>query len=112
MRRTRSFGDVGESNGREEDKVVTPLRDWMPERIFAKMSHLQRLLDRFLACRPTGMEKNSRMILVALSPVVRESFKLYADICEVLAVLLDKFFDMENSDCVKAFEAYASAAES
>ncbi|CAO2816941.1 unnamed protein product [Amaranthus hypochondriacus] len=111
MRRSRSFGDVGESNGREEDKAITPLREWKPERIFAKMGHLQRLLDRFLACRPTGMAKNSRMILIALYPVVRESFKLYADICEVLAVLLDKFFDMENSDCVKAFDAYASAAK-
>ncbi|KAL2928214.1 hypothetical protein RDABS01_019565 [Bienertia sinuspersici] len=110
MRRTRSFGDV-EANGREEDKAVTPLRELTPERIFAKMGHLQRLLDRFLACRPTGMAKNSRMVLVALYPIVRESFKLYADICEVLAVLLDKFFDMEISDSSKAFDAYASAAK-
>ena len=36
---------------------------------------------------------------------------MYADICEVLAVLLDKFFDMEYADCVKAFDAYASAAK-
>ncbi|KAJ8433089.1 hypothetical protein Cgig2_014137 [Carnegiea gigantea] len=111
MRRTRSYGDFGESNGRAEEKAVTPLREWNSERIFAKMGHLQRLLDRFLACRPTGMGKSSRMILVALYPVLRESFKLYGDICEVLAVLLDKFFDMENSDCLKAFDAYSSAAK-
>jgi len=111
MRRSRSYGDVGEANGRGDEKAVTPLREWKPERIFAKMSLLQRLLDRFLACRPTGLAKNSRMVLIALYPVVRESFKLYGDICEVLAVLLDKFFDMENSDCVKAFDAYASAAK-
>jgi hypothetical protein len=42
---------------------------------------------------------------------VRESFQLYSDICEVLAVLLDRFFDMEYAECVKAFEAYASAAK-
>ncbi|CAI9096644.1 OLC1v1032837C1 [Oldenlandia corymbosa var. corymbosa] len=109
MRRTRSSGDVRES--RDEMKNVTPLREMKPERIFAKMGHLQRLLDRFLACRPTGLAKNERMILVALYPMVRESFKLYGDICEVLAVLLDKFFDMEYGDCVKAFDAYASAAK-
>lgn len=112
MRRTRSFGDVGESTGREEKRVsVTPLREMKPERIFGKMSHLQRLLDRFLSCRPTGLAKNNRMILITLYPVVKESFQLYADICEVLAVLLDKFFDMEYPDCVKTFDAYASAAK-
>lgn len=116
-RRTRSFGDMSEAvgrdgrDGREERSAVTPLREMKPERIFGKMTHLQRLLDRFLSCRPTGLAKNSRMILIALYPVVRESFQLYADICEALAVLLDKFFDMEYPDCVKAFDAYASAAK-
>nr|KJB07623.1 hypothetical protein B456_001G033900 [Gossypium raimondii] len=113
-RRTRSYGDMSEAagrDGREEKKAVTPLREMTPERIFGKMGHLQRLLDRFLSCRPTGLAKNCRMILIALYPVVKESFQLYADICEVLAVLLDKFFDMEYPDCVKAFDAYASAAK-
>jgi hypothetical protein len=113
-RRTRSYGDMSEmggGEGREEKKTATPLREMKPERIFGKMGHLQRLLDRFLSCRPTGLAKNNRMILIALYPVVKESFQLYADICEVLAVLLDKFFDMEYPDCVKAFDAYASAAK-
>lgn len=109
MRRSRSSGDVRES--RQEKKDVTPLREMKPERIFGKMTHLQRLLDRFLSCRPTGLAKNERMILVALYPVVKESYKIYTDICDVLAVLLDKFFDMEYEDCVKAFDAYASAAK-
>ncbi|XP_059290870.1 putative clathrin assembly protein At2g25430 [Lycium ferocissimum] len=109
MRKSRSSGDVREST--QEQKDVTPLREMNPERIFGKMSHLQRLLDRFLSCRPTGLAKNERMVLVALYPMVKESFQLYADICEVLAVLLDKFFDMEYQDCVKAFDAYASAAK-
>lgn len=110
-RRTRSFGDVSESAGREERRAVTPLRDMKPERLFGKMAHLQRLLDRFLACRPSGLAKNNRMVLIALYPAVKESFQLYADICEVLAVLLDRFFDLEYADCVKAFDAYASAAK-
>jgi hypothetical protein len=111
-RRSRSFGDVNEATDTKRGPVtVTPLRDMKPERIFGKMGHLQRLLDRFLSCRPTGLAKNSRMILIALYPVVKESFQLYADICEVLAVLLDKFFDMEYPDCVKTFDAYASAAK-
>ncbi|EYU32349.1 hypothetical protein ABFS82_05G141500 [Erythranthe guttata] len=109
MRRARSSGDVRESTNERKD--VTPLREMKPDRIFGKMGHLQRLLDRFLSCRPTGLAKNERMVLVALYSIVKESFKLYADVCEVLAVLLDKFFDMEYQDCVKAFDAYASAAK-
>lgn len=115
MRRSRSYGDVGESSGQraEEGKKanVTPLREMKPEKIFTKMGHMQRLLDRFLSCRPTGLAKNNRLVLIALYPIVRESFQLYADVCEVLAVLLDKFFDMEYPDCVKTFEAYASSAK-
>lgn len=110
MRRSRSSGDVKDSSPHDL-KDVTPLREMKPERIFGKMSHLQRLLDRFLSCRPTGLAKNERMILVALYPMIRESFKLYADVCEVLAILLDRFFDMEYQDCVKAFDAYANAAK-
>ncbi|CAN0877564.1 Putative clathrin assembly protein At2g25430 [Linum grandiflorum] len=117
-RRSRSFGDMNEAAGREggrgDDRkaiAITPLREMKPERIFGKMAHLQRLLDRFLSCRPTGLAKTSRLILLAVYLVVKESFQLYADICEVLAVLLDKFFDMEYPDCVKALDAYASAAK-
>ncbi|KAI3823525.1 hypothetical protein L1987_04964 [Smallanthus sonchifolius] len=113
MRKTRSYGDVREGSGgsSQEKKDATPLRGMTLERIFEKMGHLQRLLDRVLSCRPTGLARNSRMVLVALYPVVQESFKLYADIGEVLAVLLDRFYDMEHQDCVKAFDAYASAAK-
>ncbi|KAI4375097.1 hypothetical protein MLD38_013007 [Melastoma candidum] len=114
-RRSRSYGDMSDAmdmrNGRGDKKAVTPLRERPVERIFGKMGHLQRLLDRLLSCRPTGLARNNRLVLVALYPMVKESFQLYADICEVLAVLLDKFFDMEYPDCVKAFDAYASVAK-
>ncbi|CAI0444317.1 unnamed protein product [Linum tenue] len=103
-------GEIDRYGGRGA-AATTPIRDMTPERLFGKMSHLQRLLDRFLSCRPTGLAKTSRLILMAAYPVVKESFQLYADVCEVLAVLLDKFFDMEYPDCVKALDAYASAAK-
>ncbi|KAJ6801394.1 putative clathrin assembly protein [Iris pallida] len=99
-------------NQEEKKKAdATPLKDMTPEKVLGRMYQLQQLLDRFLACRPTGAAKNSRMVLIALYPVVRESFQLYADICEILAILLDRFFDMEYADCVKSFEAYVSAAK-
>ncbi|XXG47921.1 hypothetical protein AAC387_Pa02g2484 [Persea americana] len=109
-------GNYGRSSPRrtppqQQLQPVTPLRDMTPERVLGRMHQLQQLLDRFLACRPTGTAKNSRMVLIALYSVVKESFQIYSDVCEVLAVLLDRFFDMEYVHCVKAFEAYASAAK-
>ncbi|KAF5183058.1 Clathrin coat assembly protein [Thalictrum thalictroides] len=110
--RSHSYGDVGEFKRREEEKKPsTPLREMKVEMILGKMNQLQRLLDRFLANRPMGIAKNCRLVLIALYPIVQESFKIYGEICEVLSVLLDKFFDMEYVDCVKVFEAYASVAK-
>lgn len=112
-RKSRSYGDVNESAGREQrkEKDATPIREMKPERVLDRLKQLLQLLDRFLACKPTGAAKISRMVLVALYPVVRESFKLYADICDVLAVTLDRFLEMEYADCVKAFDAYVRAAK-
>ncbi|KAA8523001.1 hypothetical protein F0562_009424 [Nyssa sinensis] len=110
-RRSRSYGDFGESVKQEERKEATPVREMKPERVLERLNQLLRLLDRFLACKPTGVAKNSRMVLVALYLVVKESFRLYADICEVLGILLDRFLEMEYADCVKAFDAYVGAAK-
>ncbi|KAK4374542.1 hypothetical protein RND71_005219 [Anisodus tanguticus] len=101
----------GYGNDREEKNGVTPVREMNPERVLERLNQLLQLLDRFLACRPTGAAKNSRMVLVVLYSLVKESFKFYADICEVLQILLDQFTEMEYVDCVKAFDAYVSAAK-
>ncbi|KAJ8640552.1 hypothetical protein MRB53_017246 [Persea americana] len=102
-----SYGNATDS----QQRPVTPLRDMKTERILGRLQQLQLLLDRMLLCQPTGTAKTTRMVLVALYPVVKESFQLYADICEVLALLLDRFFDMDYPDCVKAFEAYSWVAK-
>ncbi|XLR17121.1 hypothetical protein S83_045059 [Arachis hypogaea] len=34
---------------------ATPLNDFRTELLFSKMQHLQLLLERFIACRPTGL---------------------------------------------------------
>ncbi|CAN4113025.1 unnamed protein product [Withania somnifera] len=110
-RRERSYNEFDESAGREEKNGVTPIREMKAERVLERLNKLLQLLDRFLACRPTGAAKNCRMVLVALYSLVKESFKLYADICEVLQILLDRFAEMEYADCVKTFDAYVSAAK-
>jgi hypothetical protein len=101
------YDDYHERNGGNNDdkRPPTPVRDMKPEHVLARMHHLQQLLDRFLACRPTGGAKQSRMVLVVLYQIVRESFQLYSDICEVLAVLLDRFFDMEGIEVLQAYSS-------
>ncbi|KAH0654950.1 hypothetical protein KY285_029832 [Solanum tuberosum] len=110
-RRKRFFNEPDEYAGREEKSGVTPAREMKPEKVLERLNQLLQLLDRFLACRPTGAAKDSRMVLAALYSLVKESFKLYADICEVLHNLLDRFAEMEYADCVKTFDAYVSAAK-
>ncbi|KAL1372275.1 putative clathrin assembly protein At2g25430 [Arachis duranensis] len=113
-RRTRSYGDVSESYGREHNprnEVVTPVREMGSERVLERLKHLLRILDRVLGCRPSGAAKSSRLVLVALYQVVRDSFKVYVELCDVLGVLLDRFTEMEYAHCVKAFDCYVGAAK-
>ncbi|KAE9591860.1 hypothetical protein Lal_00039033 [Lupinus albus] len=95
---------------RDNDKEIvvrsTPVRDMKVEQIFSKMQHLQLLLERFLACRPTGGAKNHRIVIVALYPFVKESFQIYHDITEILCVLIDRFPDMDVADCVKVYDIF------
>lgn len=109
-RRAQSYGDMTEVGGRDDKNGATPVREMKPERVLERLNKLLGLLDRFLACNPTGAAKSSRIVLVALNIALKESFKLYKDLCEVLGVLLDQFPEMEYVDCLKAFDAYVNAA--
>lgn len=104
-----------EVRGQEETQLDNgqpmAIRDMKTEMIFDKLYRWLRILEHFIACRPTGTAKSNRLVQTALYPIVRESFQLYGDICDGLAVILDRFFDMEYKDSVKAFEMYSIAAK-
>lgn len=53
-----------------------------------------------------GDAKNNRVVLVALYPVLKESFKMYYDITEIMGVLVDRFMELEVPDCVKIQEIF------
>jgi hypothetical protein len=109
-KRRTSYGDLNESERRERKKS-TPMREMKPEKVLDRLKQLLMIFNRILSCRPTGLAKNSRLILVALYLVVKDSFGLYVEICEALAVLLDRFTEMEYNDCAKCFDSYVSAAK-
>ncbi|OIW16841.1 hypothetical protein TanjilG_00103 [Lupinus angustifolius] len=93
---------------REKDREIkaTPLPKMKSEQLFSKMQHLQLLLERFLACRPTGGAKTHRLVIVALYPIVKESFQIYYEITEILGTFIDRFTDMEVTECIKVYDIF------
>jgi len=102
------FGSVKRN---EEKSEVTPVREMKAERVLDRLKHLLQILNRVLGCKPHGAAKNNRLVLVAIYQIVRDSFKLYVEICDVLGVLMDRFMEMEYAHCVQAFEFYVSASK-
>ncbi|KAF5444134.1 hypothetical protein F2P56_036636 [Juglans regia] len=85
---------------------ATPVREMRTELIFSRTQHLQQLLERFLACQPTGAAKIHRVVMVALYPVVKESFQIYYDITEIMGILIDRFMELEVRECVRIYEIF------
>jgi len=85
--------------------------DMDTEALLGRARHLRHLLDRVLACRPAGGAGASPVVRAALHPLLRDSFRVYEDVALVLALLLDRFFDMDYPECAKAFETYVGTAK-
>ncbi|XP_042494013.1 putative clathrin assembly protein At4g02650 [Macadamia integrifolia] len=100
------YEDDEEDSGQPPMKS-TPVREQKTERIFTRAQHLQQILERFLACRPTGEAKHNRVVTVALYPVVKESFQIYFDIAEIMGILIDRFMELQVPDCVRVQEIFA-----
>jgi hypothetical protein len=49
------FEEEEEEHNQAGGQRATPVREMKIEKIFSRMQHLQQLLERFLACRPTGL---------------------------------------------------------
>ncbi|KAM7492376.1 hypothetical protein LguiA_035297 [Lonicera macranthoides] len=76
-----------------------------------KISFWQRLLERAIGTRPTGSAKTNRLVQICLYAVVQESFDLYKDISDGLALLLDSFFHLQYHSCVIAFQTCVKASK-
>ncbi|CAI9103962.1 OLC1v1002561C1 [Oldenlandia corymbosa var. corymbosa] len=90
---------------------TTPVREMKNEHIFSRVHHLMQILERFLACRPTGNARNNRIVIVAMYPIVKESFQLYYDITEILGILIDRFMELDIPDSVKVFEIFTRVSK-
>ncbi|KAM7482250.1 hypothetical protein LguiB_006833 [Lonicera macranthoides] len=90
---------------------TTPLHELKNEQLFSRLQHMLLLLERFLACRPTGEAKSNRVVVMALYTIVKESFQLYYDITEIMGILLDRFMELDIPDSVKVHEIFCRVAK-
>ncbi|KAL0654641.1 hypothetical protein Bca4012_097332 [Brassica carinata] len=88
-----------------------PTAEMKTEEIFTRVQHLQQLLDRFLACRPAGSARNNRVVIVALYPIVKESFQIYYDVTEIMGVLIERFMELDIPDSVKIYDIFCRVSK-
>ncbi|KAG8367649.1 hypothetical protein BUALT_Bualt16G0094900 [Buddleja alternifolia] len=74
--------------------------------LLEQLPALQQLLFRLLACEPVGAARYNFMIQYALSIVAAESVRLYVAITDGVLVLVDKYFEMQRHDAVRALDIY------
>ncbi|CAA7054096.1 unnamed protein product [Microthlaspi erraticum] len=116
---TGRFSSIGGStnsksrfNHRTATKTNEPaVRDMKPVMLLDKITYWQRLLDRAIATRPTGDAKANKLVRTSLYAVAQESFDLYRDISDGLALLLDSFFHLPYQSCIHAFQACVRASK-
>ncbi|CAG7859727.1 unnamed protein product [Brassica rapa] len=113
-------GDEEEDDHREANANVRsralvvktkPVKEMKTEKIFIRVQHLQQLLDRFLACRPTGNAKNNRVVIVALYPIVKDSFQIYCNVTEIMGVLIDRFMELDVHDSIKVYDIFSRVSK-
>ncbi|RWR82443.1 AP180 N-terminal ANTH domain-containing protein [Cinnamomum micranthum f. kanehirae] len=82
-----------------------------PTFLLDKITYWQRLLDRALATQPTGSAKCNRLLQLSLWSVVLETFDLYRDISNGIALLLDNFFHLQLQSCFEVIDVCNKAVE-
>ncbi|XP_062233478.1 putative clathrin assembly protein At5g35200 [Phragmites australis] len=93
--------DVETDPPRTRDLDTVALLDHLPS--------LQQLLFRLLACQPQGASSYNIIIQHALSMVALESVKIYTAISDGTINLVDKFFEMQRNDAIRALDIYKRA---
>ncbi|KAK4756994.1 hypothetical protein SAY87_007121 [Trapa incisa] len=95
--------DIETDQPRTKDLETTELLEQLP--IF------QQLLFRVINCQPQGAAINNYVIRLALSMVAAESIKICHAISDGIANLVDKFFEMQRQDAMKAMDIYRRAGQ-
>ncbi|KAE8689039.1 putative clathrin assembly protein [Hibiscus syriacus] len=93
----------------EADRPRT--KDLGTAELLEHLSVLQQLLFRVLGCQPQGAAVHNFVIRLAISMVASESVKIYQAISDGTVNLVDKFFEMQRPDALKALDIYGRAGQ-
>uniref|UniRef100_A0A1J3IK30 Putative clathrin assembly protein n=1 Tax=Noccaea caerulescens TaxID=107243 RepID=A0A1J3IK30_NOCCA len=74
--------------------------------LLEQLPALQELLFRVLDCQPGGSAVQNHIIQLALTMVITESTKIYQALTDGIDNLVDKFFEMQRNDALKALDLY------
>uniref|UniRef100_A0A0D9YI86 ENTH domain-containing protein n=1 Tax=Oryza glumipatula TaxID=40148 RepID=A0A0D9YI86_9ORYZ len=81
------------------------------EELVSKAQHLKHILQRFIGCRPTGKARTNKVVAAALHRLVKESAVMYRELTEVMAMLADRFAELETPGCVRVHSIFTSIAK-
>ncbi|KAL3651430.1 hypothetical protein CASFOL_004432 [Castilleja foliolosa] len=84
-------------------------KDLDTKELLEHLPALQQLMYRVLGCQPQGAATHNFIIQLALSMVASESIKIYNVISDGCVNLVDKFFEMQKHDALKALDIYRKA---
>ncbi|TVU27825.1 hypothetical protein EJB05_19326 [Eragrostis curvula] len=88
----------------EKDPSTT--RDLGTIELLDQLPALQQLLFRLLDCQPRGSSSYNIIIQHALSMVALESVRIQTAINDGILNLVDKFFEMQRDDAIRALDIY------
>ncbi|KAH0905467.1 hypothetical protein HID58_037294 [Brassica napus] len=58
-----------------------------------------------------GGARNNRVVIVALYPIVKESFQIYYDITEIMGVLIERFMELDIPDSIKVYDIFCRVSK-
>ncbi|RZC62596.1 hypothetical protein C5167_024373 [Papaver somniferum] len=58
-----------------------------------------------------GAARNNRVVIVALYAIVKDSFQIYTDLTDIIAILIDRFLELEINECAKVHDIFTRAAK-